>query len=888
MKVVKPNWVIHSTDEKQSRTPIYSISVHPDGTRLATGGQDNKVKIWSTLPILDSEAAENELNHKLLCTMASHTGPVLAVRWAHHGRYLASGSDDSVVLIWDIDPAGGGRVFGSEEFNVENWKALRRLVGHVADVVDCAWSRDDSMLASVGLDSKIFIWDGYSFEKLRTIDAHQGFVKGVTWDPVGNYLATQSDDKTVRIWNTDDWKEVQVVRKPFEMSPQSTFFRRLSWSPDGAFIAASNAMNGPVFVAAVIEREGWASDISFVGHQNTIQVAAFNPRLFFRPGEDHSRVTASCMVALGADDYTISIWRNTLHKPLAVIRDIFGRQLLDLCWANDGLTLYGCSADGTICAIQFETKEFPELSGPEETSKILKEYEFKPKHHRPVRVLQSPADFTSAPTNAVEHVNVLKPRKGKPAARRINLSGTMTGGAGANGSAAQPSGSLGRAPLQRPTLQPPSPQVSRRGAADAFSFANDQPFSSRAGGDATARMFDDVDAFRAGEKRRTYEDDFRAVKHRSLGSARTVGPVSEIRAPRVILSGGSGGGGGHLLPLPSIQTVVRVQQDEGGGVITAENDASDSSRSSVSFSANGKDIIWIDYVPSPILAVVATSAFCAAAAEDGTVRVYSVSGRHLASLKLPAPVSELAGSKDMLLVATVDCNVRVIDTRHGKTVLQPSSISHLLNPPSSSSNPAATSTVNSVLVRPNGCPVVVTSEPAAWAYDAEFGGWTQIAAPWWSSSPLNETRTRHGKPTLNGPLSEIEQTVVAGAQVEPPDPKPEHWDLALSTGHYETRLRAARLLDSKDEYKHWLREYSKFLGQESFREQAEELITELMGPVYNIPAKPQWEPNLFGTPKRDLAKDALHVMKAYPSLQQWAQEQIHVLKRIGQEETRWT
>lgn len=135
--------------------------------------------------------------------MSAHTGPVLTVRWAHHGRYLASGSDDAVLLVWDLDPSGGGRVFGSEEVNVENWKALRRLVGHVADVVDCAWSRDDSMLASVGLDSKIIIWDGFTFgtwspwmlanstERIKTIDTHQGFVKGVTWDPVGNYLATQ-------------------------------------------------------------------------------------------------------------------------------------------------------------------------------------------------------------------------------------------------------------------------------------------------------------------------------------------------------------------------------------------------------------------------------------------------------------------------------------------------------------------------------------------------------------------------------------------------------------------------------------------------------------------------------------------------------------------------
>ena len=48
-----------------------------------------------------------------------------------------------------------------------------------------------------------------------------------------------------------------------------------SWSPDGAHITASNAMNnnGFVFTAAVITRGSWTSDISLVGHENTVEVA---------------------------------------------------------------------------------------------------------------------------------------------------------------------------------------------------------------------------------------------------------------------------------------------------------------------------------------------------------------------------------------------------------------------------------------------------------------------------------------------------------------------------------------------------------------------------------------------------------------------------------------
>ncbi len=64
-------------------------------------------------------------------------------------------------------------------------------------------------------------------ERLAKLDLHQGFVKGVCWDPVGEFLATASDDRSVNIWRTTDWGLEACVTKPFEHSPGSTFFRRL-------------------------------------------------------------------------------------------------------------------------------------------------------------------------------------------------------------------------------------------------------------------------------------------------------------------------------------------------------------------------------------------------------------------------------------------------------------------------------------------------------------------------------------------------------------------------------------------------------------------------------------------------------------------------------------
>ena len=76
MRVVKPSWVAHPDETRPSKPDltIFSLDVHPDNSRLATGGLDSLVRIWSTVPILHDQAQDDVRCPKLLSTLSAHTG----------------------------------------------------------------------------------------------------------------------------------------------------------------------------------------------------------------------------------------------------------------------------------------------------------------------------------------------------------------------------------------------------------------------------------------------------------------------------------------------------------------------------------------------------------------------------------------------------------------------------------------------------------------------------------------------------------------------------------------------------------------------------------------------------------------------------------------------
>jgi len=375
MRLLKPGWVSHEG------RPLFSIDIHPDGSRFVIGGQGDdsgKVTIWNMAPVQNEEDEMNENVPKLLCQMDNHLACVNCVRWSCGGKYLATGGDDKLIMIWQMARyLGPTATFGgnSGKLNVEQWRCVYTLRGHTGDVLDMAWSPDDSFLASGSVDNTITIWNAQRFPDIVTVlKGHSGMVKGITWDPVGKYLASQSDDKTLRVWRTSDWQQESAVSEPFADCSGTTHVLRISWSPDGHYVVSAHAMNNGGPVAKILERDGWKMKMDFVGHRKAVTCVRFNPKLFVKKiGEDSPRLKQYSCCAIGSRDRSLSVWLTSLKRPLVVMHDLFNHSIMDVSWSDSGFQLLVCSWDGTVAYADFTAEEVGRPMSEEEKEKFHKQ-----------------------------------------------------------------------------------------------------------------------------------------------------------------------------------------------------------------------------------------------------------------------------------------------------------------------------------------------------------------------------------------------------------------------------------------------------------------------------------------------------------------------------------
>ncbi|MCJ1478960.1 HIR complex subunit [Lambiella insularis] len=395
MHIIRPVWLTHGGEKKDFE--VYSCHVSPDGSRLVTAAGDGHVRIWSTEAIYRAGEPGNT-QPRQLASMSYHSSTIHTVRFSSSGKFLASGADDKIVCVYAFDPSAPphAATFGTNEAPpIENWRIFRRLIGHDNDVQDLGWSYDSSILVSVGLDSKVVVWSGHTFEKLKTISSHGSHVKGLTFDPANKYFATASDDRSVKIFRftppgpnssahdqMNNFMLEKTIIAPFVLSPLTTYFRRCSWSPEGNHIAAANAVNGPVSSVAIINRGSWDGDIHLIGHEGPVEVCAFSPRLFSRhPVENLPRGNSGqplpnlvTVVACAGQDKTLSVWITSNPRPVLITQELAMKSISDLAWSPNGTTLFVTSLDGTITTIAFEEGDLGHSVSVEENEKALAKF----------------------------------------------------------------------------------------------------------------------------------------------------------------------------------------------------------------------------------------------------------------------------------------------------------------------------------------------------------------------------------------------------------------------------------------------------------------------------------------------------------------------------------
>jgi WD40 repeat protein len=225
---------------------VYDFDFSVDGSKLAaapgTGVSEDPSN--RTLPIWDVKTGKLEAN------LTGHGDQISAAALSPDGRHAVTASYDGTLREWDI-------ATGKQQ----------RMLKVGADAYGLGFSPDGRLLlAGIGADGPVTIWDAATFEKRGELRGHTGYIQDIEFGPNGRVL-TSSGDGTAKVWDLASRRVLLTLRG--HTGP----LVGVAFSPDAQRIATSS-YDG---TAKVWDATTGGHLFTLFGHERIVHSVAFSP-----------------------------------------------------------------------------------------------------------------------------------------------------------------------------------------------------------------------------------------------------------------------------------------------------------------------------------------------------------------------------------------------------------------------------------------------------------------------------------------------------------------------------------------------------------------------------------------------------------------------------------